>query len=204
VSTRRWHGVFRFLTAEDHLFEWLQFGLYAAGAVGAALVAARTRRNGRRLIGWLWVAFAVGLFLTAGEEIAWGQRAFEFGTPDALDHINRQHESTAHNITATRVIFASVFFLIGVYGSVGSILIRRGYAARWPEVVQLVSPPLFFFSLFVIGPVYKVGRFVDSIGEGRGGSDYQEYVELCLALALASFAWLSVRRLRPTGRHRES
>lgn len=38
-------------------------------------------------------------FFAFGEEISWGQRIFNFGTPDALKNVNVQDEFNLHNLT---------------------------------------------------------------------------------------------------------
>ena len=42
-----------------------------------------------------YVVFAIGCFVVAGEEIAWGQRIIGYGTPESLREINEQEEKRA-------------------------------------------------------------------------------------------------------------
>jgi len=46
-----------------------------------------------------FLLLAIFMFLCFGEEISWGQRLFEIGTPKALKGINVQRELNIHNIT---------------------------------------------------------------------------------------------------------
>lgn len=47
----------------------------------------------------LWVlALALLFFVACGEEISWGQRIFDFSTPESLMEKNRQHEFNLHNL----------------------------------------------------------------------------------------------------------
>lgn len=45
-----------------------------------------------------YLALALLLFLAAGEEISWGQRIFDYGTPEAIKDVNSQGEVNLHNL----------------------------------------------------------------------------------------------------------
>lgn len=47
---------------------------------------------------YIYILGGIALLFGAGEEISWGQRIFEFHTPDYLKDINRQREFNVHNI----------------------------------------------------------------------------------------------------------
>jgi len=79
------------LTYEEGLFE----NLTAICFFIAAIFFFRTYLLSRNLFFlFLFVIFLLG----AGEEISWGQRIFNFNTPDILYNLNRQHEFNLHNI----------------------------------------------------------------------------------------------------------
>ncbi len=67
----------------------------------------------------------------AGEEISWGQRLFGFETPDSLKEINRQDETTLHNIRigdfdVNKLIFSQLLTVILIlYFALYPILYRR-------------------------------------------------------------------------------
>jgi hypothetical protein len=191
--TALWDPLFRLLTAEDRIFEWAQFASWTIAAAASLAMGVRLIRSGRRLIGVLWLGLAVGLALVAGEEIAWGQRLFGLETPDALERVNRQGEITVHNIRGLSSSFAVVFVTAGLYGAGAALWFRRLRPARDRELVDLLVPPLFMVSLFLVVPVYKVVRGLLDLAGVPTLTDYGEYVELCLAFAFASFCVLAYR-----------
>lgn len=69
----------------------------------------------RPLLGGLFIGL---LFLFgAGEEISWGQRIFGFGTPETLQHLNKQDEFNLHNldiggVSINKLIFSQLFSIV--------------------------------------------------------------------------------------------
>ena len=185
--------LFRFLTGEDGLFEWLGFGAYVVAAVAAGLAARELARRGQRLHTVLFVLFTLGCVLVAGEEISWGQRIFGFGTPEGLSEINRQSETTVHNIGLVQNTFNGIVLLGGLYGSLvaGFLRLRGGLG----ESARRFVPPLFLTSAFLLAFAFRLGRFT-IVPEYDGIIEYGEWVELCFASALALFAGLTWRKLR--------
>jgi len=87
------------LGAEDHFFEWLTPIFFWIGCAVFFLTFLKTKNP-------FFLILAITMFIAAGEEISWGQRIFEFKTPEALEKTNVQDEFTLHNIA----IFNSVDF----------------------------------------------------------------------------------------------
>ncbi len=56
------------------------------------------RSHGTKLAVGLTFFYALMFFFGAGEETSWGQRIFGWETPEELKAINRQDETTIHNI----------------------------------------------------------------------------------------------------------
>jgi hypothetical protein len=190
---------FDFLTAEDALMEWVQFGLMAGTGVAAGLVALRLWRSEWRPPALLWAMLSLGCVLIAGEEVAWTQRVFGLDTPDALEEINHQGEITVHNINGVQDVTNAAFLLVGFVGSVVTLAIRwREHEGRVERTwfLDLILPPAFLVSLFGVVFGYKLARFAVLTEPRRAIVRYGEYAELCLAVALLSFAWLMLRRLR--------
>ncbi|MFW8637504.1 hypothetical protein [Cribrihabitans pelagius] len=99
------------------------------------------RRKGAFTVYFL-AAWGVLLVVFAGEEISWGQRIFDFATPEAIERANKQNEFTIHNLS---------FF--DSYGGTGA------YASMLMLSVGLVLPILDRF-LPIIG---KIGIPVPSL-----------------------------------------
>jgi hypothetical protein len=82
---------------EDKFFEWATaFSLLAAGVMFflhyLKVVYHLKSRN------LFLLALAILMFIGFGEEISWGQRIFNFSTPESLKEINEQKEVSLHNI----------------------------------------------------------------------------------------------------------
>lgn len=63
----------------------------------SALACAWLARRGPTLARWVYAAGAVGAVLIAGEEISWGQWLFHWSTPEAIAAGNLQDETNLHN-----------------------------------------------------------------------------------------------------------
>ena len=201
AATALHRPVFRFLVREDSAFEWTQVVLMFLAVVLAAKVALRLYRAGKLPAAALWLAFAVGCFIIAGEEIAWGQRLLHLSPPEALNRVNHQKELTAHNIRGVQDTINLIFVCAGIYGTAVSAWFRLR-AKRVPSaMVPLLTPPLFLGSLFMIVAGYKAARLLFFHEARYLVVKYGEFVELCLAVAFFAFAWYTLRRLRNPGDH---
>ena len=195
AATAAYRPVFRLLTKEDRILEWIQVALLIAAVVAAIGVARRLQVAGQHRIALLWALFAVGCFLIAGEEIAWGQRIFGLETPEALDEVNHQGQITVHNIRKVQDGFNLVFIAAGIYGVASAVLVRGRRRPGERGVLELLTPPLFLSSLFLIVVGYKSVRLL-FLHEARFiVVKYGEYVEACLAAAFLAFAWYTLRLL---------
>lgn len=196
VLSRLHRPLFRFLTAEDHLLEWLQFAGFALAFLLAALAGWRLLRQGRTVAAAAFFVFALGCLLIAGEEIAWGQRLFGYETPENLEEINEQRETTVHNIGSVQDAANVVFALAGLYGAIAPWLLRlRPPGWTKGRDVRLFVPALFLSSYFLVVFGYKVLRYVFFPESGYTVTKVGEWPEYCIAFAFAAFSFLVARRV---------
>jgi hypothetical protein len=187
--------LFHLLTDDDRVLEWLQFAFYAVATVLGAAAALALWRLGNRLMALLFAAFAAGCLFITGEEVSWGQRVFGWSTPETLSRINNQGETTIHNIGSFSTSTNAVMLLMGAYGAAAPWLLRR-YPRALPEALtRFVVPPLFLSSAFLLLLAYKAIRFVIFPQPQSATVSFGEWPELCLAVALMTFALLVRRRL---------
>ena len=92
---------YHILTQEDGWVENLTAVAYLL--VGALLLAAAWAET-RRAPRFVFLAGGVAMAFIAGEEISWGQRIWDFPTPDFLAH-NHQGEFNVHNLSHPAVEF---------------------------------------------------------------------------------------------------
>jgi hypothetical protein len=89
----------KWLLREDRPAEWLQVLFLLLTACLCLAVAWRVRSmEGRRSIRWIFLALGVLTILIVLEELSWGQRIFDFKTPEAIAAVNAQKEVNLHNL----------------------------------------------------------------------------------------------------------
>ncbi len=144
-----------YFAAEDGIYETASaicffltsvvfFYLYLKDIKGNQIFVIKTKRNLFYLL--LGLLFLFG----AGEEISWGQRIFNFQTPDELKEINRQNEFNIHNL--------KIFHGDSVNGES-----KTGLAA-WTSSGRLLNMFWFFFC-FVIPILYRKSRNISKVLE---------------------------------------
>jgi hypothetical protein len=89
------------------------------------------------------------LLFAAGEEISWGQRLFEIGTPPELASINSQGELNVHDVVEAQGKFNLALAAISLYALVAP------WAARRPS---LLIPPAALSSALLAAFTYTVPR----------------------------------------------
>ena len=182
---------------EDGPVEWLQAICFALAALMGFLIARHHWRAGQRAVGAFFVLLGLCCVFLAGEEISWGQRVFDFGTPSALEDVNMQGEANVHNVGLVRVGLKFVAIAVGLGGFLVPWL--AGVRRRLPE---FLIPPFFLASAFLVIFLYNFGRLVyEPEGFFRGGenvnvkfSRFGEWPELCVAYILLAFTFLTWRR----------
>jgi hypothetical protein len=190
VASRLDKGLFRALTGEDGVLEWLQVACYATAAAFGLVTGVRLLRSGRRWQGLWFLALAAGCAFVTGEEVAWGQRILGIETPEALEAINDQDEVTLHNIGDLQNLLNAVQLAVGMAGATAGWWLA-GSASRVP---RLLVPPVFLSSAFAMVAAWRVLRFLDVPPSSFSVVEYGEFPELCLAGALAVTTVLAFRR----------
>ena len=154
------------LAAEDGLSEWGTVGMYLVGLPLAAFISLRLWRSGHRRMALFYCAIAVVLLTAVLEEISWGQRVFDWETPEALAEVNFQDETTVHNIPIFDRAVNGAFALASLLGLVGIAariaLHRRGVVTT----LDLLLPPVLLAApFFMILALTGIGEpFRDLMG----------------------------------------
>ena len=149
AATQKTRNFFYWFCGEDRPVEGLTFiFLVLAGYLGIR-ICAQLRRTGAN---WpaltFYVLFTVGMFLTAGEEIAWGQKIFFFKTPAFWEPYNAQHELTLHNYNTLQGHSEYIRLIFCTGALIGLIL---GRLERFQSVA--VPPVLWPWVLVMLGHV---------------------------------------------------
>jgi hypothetical protein len=128
-------------TREDGICEILQVVFFVLALVEAVRAYRNLQRRGERRTAALYLVAILGLCFLIGEEISWGQRIFGWSTPEELAEVNRQGETTVHNIGAAHDAVGWALLLIGFWGSVLPRLLRpRAPLGRHREALSPYVP----------------------------------------------------------------
>jgi hypothetical protein len=197
VMKTQFRPIFRFVTAEDSLLEWLQVLCVFGTSMLFTYLGIRFVREEQRGIGLIYLLLALSAFFVAGEEISWGQRIFGWSTPEALGSINHQDETNVHNIRWVQRAFGYAILFGAMYGSLAPLVaagLRDGRARS--ALSFLLVPSLCLVPTFLMPFGYKMFRLVVWPGTNFMVVKFGEAPELCLYFGLLMFAILNVRRLR--------
>ena len=123
---------------EDGVIEDLTSIFYLISTVSCLVLAIRAKGKG-----WLRFNLAVLTFLfffVGMEEISWGQRLLDFGTPAFMAKINDQDEMTLHNVWSISLFqypgLAISCFLLCVFP------LWARYSKRWSELLRALQFPV--------------------------------------------------------------
>jgi hypothetical protein len=170
--------------------------------VGVVLAALALRREHRAGSHWFkqlsYAGLSVFLFLSAGEEISWGQRILGFSTPAEIGRANGQDEFNLHNLTALgstpELVFLAAWFVLAVVIPV-TAAVSPGLGVHLRRLVPVL--PLPFAPLFVGAYVtYKLAQVTYHAWSGyhsiyppvHAATEIKEMIFECL-LGLAAW-WL--------------
>jgi len=197
------YRLFAMLTHENGPVEIATF-LLALLAAWLAWQHARTLWRNREAR-WTWsfyLLFAVGMFLVAMEEIAWGQQLLRFPTPAFWSELNAQDETTLHNLGSLQgnsEYFRLAFCLGGLVGLL---------AGRYRPFALIAVSPLLWSWLTIMTAItvldaandlHQVKSFFD-----RYVNKFSEAVELAIAtvgvlyVRLNAETYLEGKRARAT------
>lgn len=196
--------LFVWITAENSVMEWLQFLLILISSLIFVRLSLGLFQSRQAMIGALYLAMALGTFFVAGEEIAWGQHIFGWSTPEALEAVNVQQETTLHNISSAHAIFVYAVMLAGLSGTVMALLGSVWWNKRQQSVLsRLLFPPLCLAPAFFMPFGYRFSRLflgIDTLFPDLifHITKFSEVTELCLYFGLLIFAWLNLRQLQST------
>ena len=182
------------LTDEDGLAEWVQVFCFIIGLLFSLAIARQLSQDRRGYLALLYLLVGFGLFFISGEELAWGQRIFNFTTPEDLAVINEKSEVSVHNISLIAPWFTVGKLVAGVYGVAGCWVLFWLRRRREVSILEPFVVPFFLSSTFLIVLIQRILRLTilrDIVPLG-----YSEIEETFLAYGVAAFIVLLWRRLR--------
>ncbi|WP_306112722.1 MULTISPECIES: hypothetical protein [unclassified Roseovarius] len=143
--------------------------------------------------------YSLLFFFGAGEEISWGQRIFGWETSEAMKAINRQDETTLHNIefggvALTKHLFGPVLtIVILLYLVVLPLLYPRvGWVRKTADAMAIPVPGLRHAAIALIGSI--IVAIIDAFDVDR----VWEVYECVFALLTVSIFLLPTNRDKVT------
>ena len=188
-------------------------------AAGAPLSAAPDKR--RALVFGL---LAVLMFVCLGEEISWGQRIFDWSTPESISELNAQNETNIHNIWFVHQwnrdgtekgfvgkllnmnrLFSAFWLIVFVFIPIAARLSAR--ARRLFRTSEIPVPPLWAGGLFlgsfvvnkVLGTMYAGSIQAHALDEIKESI----YAFIYAFIAIVSLVWAVRYRPEETDSHLE-
>lgn len=193
---------YKLFTGEDAIAETLQVLFYATSAILSLITAVRYWRSGEKLIGVLFVGLSGALFFLIGEELSWGQRLIGWETADSFAAINKQGETNLHNVYGVGSTFKWIQMLVGAYGTIIPLLIWRWDRLQpYRDRLWSIVPHYTLVGYFVMLFAWRIFRNLFDPPQDFYFvvSEYNEVLELVLALGFFFFLVFQLRRL---GRHK--
>lgn len=186
---------------EDGVIEYATFVAYAAAAFFSfrslhyiRLLDIKNREKNILLV--LVVLTTIALALIAGEEISWGQRVFEFQTPQQIAVRNTQKEFNFHNDAAIFGRVYTMYLLLNLYFIISWIFypLIKGKITEFIDIfVRLYTSRWYLIGLFIPNLLYTLLRAY------RGPiviDKWEEITEVFLSLGLMAIWILNVRYLK--------
>jgi hypothetical protein len=175
-------------SVEDGLFESLTALLFGISGVGFLIAMKRSRFLRERSGRWqyaLILAWTLLMFVFAGEEISWGQRILNFGTPESMKVVNKQEEFNIHNIKSVDSFLGGAYrYLTIMMLTTGLLLPITASTNRGRRLVQKFAVPVLqnrYMGLFVGS--YLFGKYYDPMLDNTAA----EIRELLMGIGMALF-----------------
>ena len=191
----------KWFAGEDGASEWWSVGTYLAAAVMATVTSRSLARLGHHRLGWAHLWFAAALLIGAMEEISWGQRLLGWSTPEALERINVQDETSFHNLSGFDSVLATLIFCASaaaLAGAVARVVLHARHRVTTADFLlpSLVLAPALLMIMFWIGAVRSFPGNVPHIVLTHYGLDPvgSEIPEVLMGLCLCVYAFSNWRR----------
>ena len=197
------------LEGEDGVSEWWSVATFLASAAMAAVTAVYLRRLGHHRLGTFHVALAVVFLLGAMEELNWGQRLLGWSTPEVLNRVNEQGETTIHNVTSFNDVVYTAMFMGSALALAGSVMRAVLHHHRRVSIADFLLPSLVLSPALLMILIWRAGDLLYPANISRLVLTYfdlgfqgSEIPEVLLGLCLFLFTLSNLRRVVALRRHK--
>lgn len=181
------------LLSENRPVEILTFIVLLSSGGYGLWISGQMRKNGAKILNYgFYFLFSLGMFLTAMEEIAWGQQFWSFHTPAYLQEINLQGETTIHNIRGLNGNSEYFRLIFGLGGIIGIVLARNGKFIK-------ISPSVILLTWFLVITAHSLVDVINDITPIHKAFDaaisrLSELVELIIGAAGFLYLWFNANK----------
>jgi len=209
------------VTVEDGFYQNLGALLFLLAAIAFFVLAARPKlyrfenKNKKYTERLYFLSLAILFVFAFGEEISWGQRIFDYATPEAIKEINEQDEFNLHNIgifhgktsegiektgflallTMTRLFYMAFLFYLLII----PMLYRfNSRFKKFVHTVRLPVAPLIFGVLFGFNILFAkmlMLIYLKEMDDGQGIVEVKETVFALLLFALP-LSWMKFENIK--------
>ena len=179
---------------EDGIVEYATAALLAVGALACVLAGRVLRRMGHRHLALFHYLAALAFAVGALEEISWGQRIFGWETPGAISDVNRQGETTLHNISWLETPVYTVVAWMSILAIAGAAVRVVLHLGRRVTTADLILPAAVTVPLLAINLLWTSDALRDVLHALPYRADGSEYGDFALALAVGLFGFGAWRR----------
>ncbi len=144
------NNIYSNITREDCLVENLSAIFFVLTSITLIYSGSNILKFKKKyVLGLIYIIIGVVFIFGAGEEISWGQRIFNFKTPEKLLIINNQNELNIHNID--KKLFDR---LVGRVTILFIIIATYFYTRNKKQIWGIILPDGLLISAFAIVPFY--------------------------------------------------
>ena len=177
------------INKEDSLIETLQFFVVFVASLFSLFLAFFYKKQNKVFFFIFYLLGAAALFFIAGDEISWGQRVFNYQTPEAIvEYTDQQNETSWHNSQLIARLLGDVYLLISIYGSFTFIIYEfcRRFFKKFEPIVKhfliLMPASLFFMARLAYDLMGNVNIFQIDLPFKLNA--WSEYTELSMYLGI--------------------
>ena len=159
-----WLSTYSIIIREDGPVEYSTVILYLAALIVSVNILKFFKNEKKFFV--IYLVFSIGFFLVAMEEISWGQRIFDFDTPDWFPK-NLQRETNLHNLEAFTDFRHASMMSASIYGTFAWLVfpkIQKTFRVfsekTYNTLLRVVIPSRYlmgyFFPIFLVFFIFDV------------------------------------------------
>jgi len=194
------------LTKEDGVIENATVFVYLFSFIFSLSIAKQFKS--KKILFTLFLILGIGFFIIAFEEISWGQRMFDFESPDWFPE-NIQDETNIHNLVVFQSYRNTAYVVVAFMGAFSWIIfplikrIVKNVGKNYEIFLEYALPSKFLFSYFFSVLIFKLTmKFLPrEFIRGHISLDFfinydSEFFELILAFGIMLFVFHTFVKLR--------